>query len=207
MAGRGGGILSDLSNIIKINQYPDLILHSFKYIFPYGVCSTLVPFEPLGRDFVTDFNRLVKLKLYTANAWTKIVKRSVLINNHLRFVAGRNFEDQLYSVHLAYLVKSYAVYRSDFYQYRTHREGAITQSVSYKNVGDAYYIFERCCQELERLNNEQLNYGICILINRHIDYTLSFYRQLNEEDKFAFEMQYQHLLSVQNIFKRLSIES
>lgn len=84
----------------------DLILHpsSFNYRdIPKGADFS-------DNDFVRHFETLVEGRYYIANAWTKIVRREIIIKNNLFFPKGYIHEDFPYSLQLARFIKTFAFY-------------------------------------------------------------------------------------------------
>lgn len=86
-------------------------------------------------DFVRHFETLVEGRYYIANAWTKIVRREIIIKNNLFFPKGYIHEDFPYSLQLARFIKTFAFYDNPFYQYRV-LGGSIGHNIKYKNFSD-----------------------------------------------------------------------
>ena len=125
----GEGILSDLQ--LLTNDKIDLILH------PSSDNIRRIPKEIsfTNNDFINNFEALVKSNYYVSNAWTKIVKREIIIKNNLFFPKGYIHEDLPYSLALARFVKTFAIYNNPFYQYRV-LDDSISHNIKYKNFND-----------------------------------------------------------------------
>lgn len=203
---RGTTILSDIAKLIEENHQPDLVLNSFKYIFPTKEESNLIRVNDLANNVEKDLPKLVAKKLYSFSAWTKIVKNQVVKEYSLFFPVGRNFEDQLWSTQLAKYINSYAIYYNDFYMYRSQREGSITQYVTEKNMDDLFYISDACYQELLVLSNKNGIYkGIATLLTRYMEDVIGSYRVCSEKNKLRFKMQYDNfILSQEHLSKILT---
>ena len=203
---RGTTILSDIAKLIEENHQPDLVLNSFKYIFPTKEESNLIRVNDLANNVEKDLPKLVANKLYSFSAWTKIVKHQVVKEYSLFFPVGRNFEDQLWSTQLAKCINSYAIYYNDFYMYRSQREGSITQYVTEKNMDDLFYISDACYQELLVLPNKNGIYkGIATLLTRYMEDVIGSYRVCSEKNKLRFKMQYDNfILSQEHLSKILT---
>lgn len=77
----------------------------------------------------------MKSNYYVSNAWTKIVRREIIIKNNLFFPKGYIHEDLPYSLALARFVKTFAIYNNPFYQYRV-LDDSISHNIKYKNFND-----------------------------------------------------------------------
>ena len=90
----------------------------------------------LHTDFKSDFEELVSKNIFRPAAWTKVIKRNIIIENKLFFPEGKNHEDLDWSFNLAEYISSYSLYDSYFYNYRVKRKGAITEFAKIKNTED-----------------------------------------------------------------------
>ncbi|HEZ4118064.1 TPA: glycosyltransferase [Neisseria meningitidis] len=163
---RGGGILFDLQQLA--DKKVDLILHpsSFNYRdIPKGADFS-------DNDFVRHFETLVEGRYYIANAWTKIVRREIIIKNNLFFPKGYIHEDFPYSLKLARFVKTFAFYDNPFYQYRV-LGNSISHNVKYKNFSDMLAHLDRGVDFLVENRNSPIYGGLQKFVFDNIGYLRS----------------------------------
>lgn len=130
----GTDILLDIFDILKKDNFPDLVLHGFSRKLEARAEPHLQNIEiNENNGFANDLEYLVKKGIYYNSICTKIIKREILINNNLFFERGLLHEDIPYCFDLAFYIKNYSIYNSNFYQYRV-RKGSITSKISKKNI-------------------------------------------------------------------------
>lgn len=149
----GTNVLSDLSDILEKDNHPDLILHGYTKINEIEERPYFSNLKIENKGFIADFGYLVSKGIYFSNAWTKIIKKDILVNNNLFFEKGLLHEDMPFSFDLASYIRTYSIYNSGFYRYRV-RENSISTRLSKRNI--------------EHLSNSILNKLNILLINRDI---------------------------------------
>lgn len=162
----GGGILFDLQQLA--DKKVDLILHpsSFNYRdIPKGADFS-------DNDFVRHFETLVEGRYYIANAWTKIVRREIIIKNNLFFPKGYIHEDFPYSLQLARFIKTFVFYDNPFYQYRV-LGGSISHNIKYKNFSDVLTHLDRGVDFLVENKNSPIYGGLQKFVFDNIGYLRS----------------------------------
>ncbi|WP_273391426.1 glycosyltransferase [Actinobacillus porcinus] len=180
---RGTTILSDIAKLIEENCQPDLVLHSFSSVYSNGdIYSHAKTNETTSSLLEERFDEMVKNFVYLPNTWTKLVKRSFVEKNNLRFPDGWKFEDTPWSFQLAKTAKTYVYYHSDFYQYRRVRAGAITQGLNPNNIADFLYIFNQCYNEIVSVDkNTTLYIGLLTLLKNYVTYMVEYISYLPQE--------------------------
>lgn len=179
----GKEILSDLFKIYQ-NSDPDLIINFFSSVYP----DRIAPHEPCKEkygNFSSDFEFLFTQEVYLGFAWTKVIKREIIVNNSLYFIKGRKFEDIPWSFNLVRHINHYAVYPNAFYMYRREREGSISKYVSITNQKSLFDNFIDINKELvffkknvPHLYSIMLNYALSI-----DKYIMHCYNLLGEKHK------------------------
>lgn len=179
----GTGILSDLCEIYKRSD-PDLIINFFASIYPDRIDYHEPCKEKYG-NFRNDFQYLLNQYVYLGFAWTKVIKREIIVNNNLYFIKGRRFEDMPWSFNLVRHIKHYAIYPNTFYMYRKEREGSISRYVSVTNQKSLFNNFVDISKELNHfkeyiplLYSTMLNYA-----HNVNEYIMLCYNILDEENK------------------------
>ncbi|WP_295213246.1 glycosyltransferase family 2 protein [uncultured Chryseobacterium sp.] len=150
--------ISHLSNIATIlNKNPDIDTVILKFKLLYDDSNTL--FEKIidnSLDIVdspdeTLYN-LVKSANQASSAWSRVVKRSVIIDNEIFFTTGLTGEDSDWFIHLSLFVKKYKEYNQTLYVYRQNRAGSITDTIKTKNVKDQFLIIDKWNKILDNGN-------------------------------------------------------
>lgn len=185
----GKNILSDIAKIIKEQNEPDIIFHSFKitYLDNPSKPSDIIDIDKpeLSGNYYNDFHLLISRWIYKSNVWTKVVKREIIIQNNIFFPIGKRYEDSEWSFKLAKYIHQYAIYNSTFYSYHSGRVGSTTTSIPAKNVKDFLSII---LFELEQLmeikqSHPDLFEGLLAYIQRELYLATKFFISLPEEDK------------------------
>ena len=153
----GTSILSDLQKIITENN-PDVIFNYMSSVYPDKVLNNYLNRDKLLGSFKEDFQGLYQDGIYLGFVWTKIIKREILLKNHLFFIKGRSFEDVAWSFFLTKYISSYAIYKNCFYMYRRKRKGSISSVVTAKNQVSLFQNLSDVITEIEtmKLNNQLL---------------------------------------------------
>ena len=167
----GGGILSDLQ--LLTNDKIDLILH------PSSDNIRRIPKEIsfTNNDFINNFEALVKSNYYVSNAWTKIVRREIIIKNNLFFPKGYIHEDLPYSLALARFVKTFAIYNNPFYQYRV-LDDSISHNIKYKNFNDILVHLNKGIDFLIKNGDSPVCDGLKTLLFHNIHYIKTILERL-----------------------------
>lgn len=168
----GGGILSDLQ--LLTNDKIDLILH------PSSDNIRRIPKEIsfTNNDFINNFEALVKSNYYVSNAWTKIVRREIIIKNNLFFPKGYIHEDLPYSLALARFVKTFAIYNNSFYQYRV-LDDSISHNIKYKNFNDILVHLNKGIDFLIKNGDSPVHDGLKTLLFHNIHYIKTILERLH----------------------------
>lgn len=168
----GGGILSDLQ--LLTNDKIDLILH------PSSDNIRRIPKEIsfTNNDFINNFEALVKSGYYVSNAWTKIVRREIIIKNNLFFPKGYIHEDLPYSLALARFVKTFAIYNNPFYQYRI-LDDSISHNIKYKNFNDILVHLNKEIDFLIKNGDSPVYDGLKTLLFHNIHYIKTILERLH----------------------------
>ena len=151
----GTNILSDLQKIITENN-PDVIFNYLKSVYPDKIVNHYIKRDKLTGSFQEDFQDLYQDGIYLGFAWTKVIKKEIILKNHLLFIKGRNFEDIPWSFSLVKHIKDYAIYQNCFYMYRRERKGSISSVVTAKNQVSLFQNLSDVITEIKnmKLNNE-----------------------------------------------------
>lgn len=98
---------------------------------------------------------MMKNSQYISSACNKLIKRQLLIENHLFFEEGVLSEDIEWSIKLMIIARSMGISNLDFYVYR-QREDSITHSVSDKHIQDLFQIIDKSNELINKLSNKKI---------------------------------------------------
>ena len=182
----GTSILSDLEKIITENN-PDVIFNYLKSVYPDKIVNHYINRDKLIGSFQEDFQDLYQDGIYLGFAWTKIIKKEIILKNNLLFIKDRNFEDIPWSFSLVNHIKDYAIYQNCFYMYRRERKGSISSVVTAKNQISLFQNLSDVITEIEnmKLNNELLP-GLKKYVDDIYGYVIKCYNLLSETEKIDF---------------------
>lgn len=182
----GTSILSDLQKIITENN-PDVIFNYMSSVYPDKVLNNYLNRDKLLGSFKEDFQGLYQDGIYLGFVWTKIIKREILLKNHLFFIKGRSFEDVTWSFFLTKYISSYAIYKNCFYMYRRKRKGSISSVVTAKNQVSLFQNLSDVITEIETMKlNNQLLPGFKKYADDIYRYVMTCYDLLSDDNKKAF---------------------
>lgn len=112
-----------------------LIFGMKKYFSQSGLFGDERP-PKIPKEQANSFETLMKANIFTACAWNKVVRRTIIEENKLRFAVGQLSEDIEWCARLLLFNCSVDVLATCFYVYRQQREGSITATIKRKNVED-----------------------------------------------------------------------
>ena len=143
--------------------------------------------DKLIGSFPEDFQDLYQNGIYLGFAWTKVIKKEIILKNHILFIKDRNFEDIPWSFSLVKYIKDYAIYQNCFYMYRRERKGSISSIVTTKNQVSLFQNLSDVITEIEnmKLNNELLP-GFKKYVDDIYGYVMTCYELLPENEKVDF---------------------
>ena len=182
----GTTILSDLEKIITENN-PDVIFNYLKSVYPDKIVNHYINRDKLIGSFPEDFQDLYQNGIYLGFAWTKVIKKEIILKNHILFIKDRNFEDIPWSFSLVKYIKDYAIYQNCFYMYRRERKGSISSIVTTKNQVSLFQNLSDAITEIKsmKLNNELLP-GFKKYVDDIYQYVMTCYNLLSEGEKMNF---------------------
>ena len=186
----GKTALSEIKNIIT-NSSPDLIIYDMAYLYNKEIEYYISSKDDLTGNYLKDFIFLTQRNIYRPTACNKIIKRAILIENHLLFKFGISHEDLEWSFKLAQCINTYSIYNKAFYIYRTKRKGSITEFVNVKNTEDLLDIAIEKIQQILTLENPMLQKGLSEYILRQKNYISDSVELLSPQDKNMLEDKYE----------------
>lgn len=133
-----------------------------------------------GKNKYEKFNFFASIGHFPMSAWSKLIKRDLLVNNDIHFIKGICGEDIPWFVELIDKCKNFEITNDYLYTYRKQVPGTITSQFSNKKYNDLITIVENCTQKvLEKNYNPELaeaifafmayEYAILIAQSLHIE--------------------------------------
>lgn len=110
-----------------------------------------VPTE--GRSLAEVYCDLVNKDAYFNSAWSKIIKRSLLMDNNIRFEEGIVGEDNEWYYHVVMVAKKLVLLDEPLYVYR-RRSGSTTTSATEKNLRDQLHVLDKWEKILSTSDND-----------------------------------------------------
>lgn len=139
-------------------------------------------------------NYLIYNDLFSISAWSKIVRRSILLDNDIIFEKGRLSEDLDWSFRLLLAVRSIKGYDKRVYAYRI-RKGSITHTFSSKHMDDLLTVVERWTNLLEAENVIGKEYTAPLLAYCKYQYSILVgkYYDIKAKEREPFKMRLNNL--------------
>lgn len=141
----------------KIQGNPDIVHYKFVEWFESDghIASCYfdynVPTE--GRTLAEVYCDLVDKDAYYNSAWSKIIKRSLLMDNNIRFEEGIVGEDNEWYYHVVMAAKKLVLLDEPLYVYR-RRQGSTTTSATEKNLRDQLHVLDKWEKILSTTEND-----------------------------------------------------
>lgn len=131
----------------KSSGEPDVILFKSKDYFEsngsFGTCHYSFVMDTENKTVEQICSELIDRDGYSNSAWSKAIKRSVLIDNDIWFTPGLSVEDNDWYYRVILYVKSMALLDEVIHVYRRRTSGSITSSGTIKNVTDCLDIIDK----------------------------------------------------------------
>lgn len=142
----------------KVKGNPDIVHYKFKEWFESDghVADCKFNYNVLteGRSVAEIYCDLIDNDAYYNSAWSKIIRRNLLIDNNIRFEKGIVGEDNEWYYHVVMVAKSLVLVDKPLYVYR-RRKGSTTTTTTRKNLIDQLYVLEKWEKILKKLPNDE----------------------------------------------------
>lgn len=83
-----------------------------------------------------------------------IIKRKIIVDNHMNFVVGETGEDLTWCAKVLLYCNTFDVYTTPFYVYRK-RKGSVSSTITQKKLDDLYNNIRRCTELAGVLDDEE----------------------------------------------------
>lgn len=148
-------VLQLLANKTKDN--PDIVHYKFKEWFEsegrVADCKFNYKVPTEGRSVAEIYCDLIDNDAYYNSAWSKIIRRDLLMANNIRFEKGIVGEDNEWYYHVVMVAKSLVLVDEPLYIYR-RRQGSTTTTTTRKNLIDQIYVLDKWENILKQAPND-----------------------------------------------------
>lgn len=125
---------------------PDIVHYKFREWFENNEHTADCKFDydvPTENRTISDiYCDLIDKDAYYNSAWSKIIKRSILTDNNIKFEQGLLGEDNEWYYHVVTSAKSLKLIDEPLYIYR-RRAGSTTTTTTRKNLKDQLYVIDK----------------------------------------------------------------
>lgn len=142
---------------------------------------------------------LAKKDAYYGSAWTKSVKKSLLLENGIRFDEKLSCEDVDWSYRIMEKAKSIFCLDEVFVAYRQRKGGSVSTSGSYKNAEDFLKMVEKYKERYEQNEiglSESLRAGLLSTVAKLYSNLMLTYLRVSSKDKKKMKPRLKALASV-----------
>ncbi|WP_455585738.1 glycosyltransferase family 2 protein [Bacteroides sp.] len=198
----------------RTTSNPDVI--HFKFVEYYeatgklGTCTNHFNVDPKGKNVVDVCNELINNDSYQNSAWSKAIKREILVKNDIRFTNGLSVEDNDWYYRVILNVKSIELLDEPVYVYRRRITGSITTTATIKNTIDCLDVIEKWIRIIdENKSNPNTQIILGSLAKQYCNYLIGYSKLPYHEESFKRFKKYNYLLKISNnkrvrIFRKVS---
>lgn len=130
----------------KTKTNPDIVHYKFKEWFEkdghIAECKFDYNVQTEGRSLGEIYCDLIDKDAYYNSAWSKIIRRNLLIEHNIRFERGIVGEDNEWYYHVVMAAQSLVLVDEPLYIYR-RRQGSTTTTLTRKNLIDQLYVLDK----------------------------------------------------------------
>lgn len=147
---------------------PDVLFLSAEKFFPNGLSKSYdseMEVERLRCGKKEALEYISGRKMYPASAWSKLVKRKLLLDYNIYFKVAQLSEDYEWTLNLLLAAETFGACNERYYCYRQKRAGSITNEVTEKHFNDLLEIldyFEKKADDYVEYRHEILSFAAYI---------------------------------------------
>ena len=110
--------------------------------FDFNICTE-------GKTLDEIYCELIDKDAYYNSAWSKIIRREVLVGNKIEFISGLLGEDNEWYYNVVMAARQVVLVDKPLYVYR-RRQCSITSSLTKKNLSDQLFVIAKWCEIIKR---------------------------------------------------------
>ncbi len=182
----------------KTKGNPDIVHYKFKEWFEsdghVADCRFDYKVPTEDRSVAEIYSDLINKDAYYNSAWSKIIRRNILMDNNIRFEKGIVGEDNEWYYHVVMVAKSLVLVDETLYVYR-RRQGSTTTTATRKNLLDQLHVLEKWEKILKQIPNDNRAHVVWGSLAKQYCSALIIYAQLqNVNDLLPKIVQKKYLL-------------
>lgn len=128
-------------------------------------------------------NKTIGGEEFQASAWSKSIKRTLLVDNQIAFTEGLLGEDIDWYLDVIRHAKSFEMVNEYIYVYRS-RPGSITKTTKIKNLTDLLWILEKWTK---KMGNSETDRALMGYLGKTYTSLLIMYAGINKDERRAYK--------------------
>ena len=177
---------------------PDVIAYKFieynEFNGSYSDCSFNFDIKSKNGSLAEKYLELIDKDAYYNSAWSKAIKRSILIDNNIEFERGLLGEDNEWYYHVVMAANTLELIDEPLYVYR-RRPGSITTTTKRKNLTDMLHILEKWTSILnDHVGDERADVVLGSLAKQFCSAVILYAGLQDVEDLYPELKKYSYLL-------------
>lgn len=183
----------------KTSGAPDVVHYKFKEWYESDGHTAECQFDyniPMKERSVAEiYCDLIDKDAYYNSAWSKIIRRDLLIENNINFEQGIVGEDNEWYYHVVMTAKSLVLVDSPLYVYR-RRQGSTTTSTTEKNLKDQLHVIKKWENELKHRNDNPASNIVLGSLAKQYCSAIIIYSNIKDAKKYLVDLKkYKYLLN------------
>lgn len=175
----------------KTESKPDIVHYKFVEWFEsdghVAPCYFDYNVPTKDRSLAEVYCDLIDKDAYYNSAWSKIIRRSLLMDNNIRFEEGIVGEDNEWYYHVVMVAKKLVLLDEPLYVYR-RRSGSITTSATEKNLRDLLHVLDKWEKILSTAENDARAQVVWGSLAKQFCSAVILYAGLNNVDSYIPEL-------------------
>ena len=175
----------------KTESEPDIVHYKFVEWFEsdghVAPCYFDYNVPTKGRSLAEVYCDLIDKDAYYNSAWRKIIKRSLLMDNNIRFEEGIVGEDNEWYYHVVMVAKKLVLLDEPLYVYR-RRSGSTTTTATEKNLRDQLHVLDKWEKILSTAENDARAQVVWGSLAKQFCSAVILYAGLNNVDSYMPEL-------------------
>ena len=175
----------------KTESNPDVVHYKFVEWFEsdghVAPCYFDYNVPTKGRSLAEVYCDLIDKDAYYNSAWSKIIKRSLLMDNNIRFEEGIVGEDNEWYYHVVMVAKKLVLLDEPLYVYR-RRSGSTTTTATEKNLRDQLHVLDKWEKILSTAENDARAQVVWGSLAKQFCSAVILYADLNNVDSYMPEL-------------------
>ena len=175
----------------KTESEPDIVHYKFVEWFEsdghVAPCYFDYNVPTKDRSLAEVYCDLIDKDAYYNSAWSKIIKRSLLMDNNIRFEEGIVGEDNEWYYHVVMVAKKLVLLDEPLYVYR-RRSGSTTTTATEKNLRDQLHVLDKWEKILSTAENDARAQVVWGSLAKQFCSAVILYAGLNNVDSYMPEL-------------------